>query len=473
MPLTKGFSRKTFEEIKGEIEQSLINSLGAINLLAPSVFGNIVAIFVDREAQLWEQLEAVYNASHPQTPEGYSLDGIVALNGIARGCATFSKAICQLNAVPYTKIPKNSMVKVQNASYLFALDHDATITNEKCQAVLVQIKNNSNPSYELTINGELLSFDKVDNESVEDIAEALSSIVNEANLGINATCDGSEINITAIDFKDEFSCFVSDGIALLECTNNAQMTATEKGAIAAPVNSLNIIHTPISGWIGCNNLSAAKIGNNLESDQDLRARREQSIKLGGSGTLEAIRANLLNLNTVTSVSIAENTTTKINDAGLPPHSFEALITGGDEVDIARIIWQKKPAGIRTHGKLSIVTFDSQNSEQVVKFSRPITSFVFAKITITKTKDFVEAAVTSIKAKLISQINSLGVGSSVILKSLYLAIFCEAGIAGASIELGNSVQEEDVPILSESDIAIKSNEVALTDALKIEIILEDF
>lgn len=334
MALPQGFGYKQFAEIKTEIEKSLVSSLGEINLLAPSIFAAIVAIFAEREANLWEQIGAVYNSSHPQTAEGYSLDGICALSGVMRSNYTFSRAVCQLTALPYTKIPKNSMVAVKNTLSFFALNEDLTVTNEKCHSIKIEVKNNSYSSYQLTINRQVLRFDKTGNETKEDIANSLVSIINQANLDIEAIGRVAEISLTAINFPDIFSCFVPEGIAIVECTNHATVVATEKGAIAAPMGSLSSIHTPISGWIACGNLTAAKIGNNQEPDPDLRARREQSIKLGGSGTLEAIRASLLNLNTVSAVSISENRTNLVNEDGLPPHSFEALITGGEDQDIA-------------------------------------------------------------------------------------------------------------------------------------------
>lgn len=467
-----GIKRKTFEEIKAEIDMSLARSLGSINLAPPSVLGSIVAIFTDREVQIWEQIEALYNSIYPNTAEGYSLDGICALNGVSRSQATYSRATCQLTGVLYTKIPKNSLIKVQNTSNLFALEEDVVITNEKCQSIKLRIKNNNSPSYGLIINGQALKLDKKQNDSTEEIAFGLGQIVKEAKLGLNALCDDDTISIASLNALPEFSCLTTDEIEVVECTNNAHVIATEKGSIAAPIGSLNTIHTPISGWISCDNLAAAKIGNNLESDKALRARREQSIKIGGSGSLEAIRANLLNLSEVTAVSIDENNTST-DKAGLPPHSFEALITGGNDLEIAKTIWQKKPAGIRSYGKCSIITFDSQSREQVVYFSRPVVRFIYAKIVITKTKNFIDAAESSIKANIISQINSLGVGNPVILKSLFVSIFSESGIANASIELGSSLQESNLPTLKEADVSLKNNEVALTDHLKIQIILEDF
>jgi len=473
MNLTNGFAAKQFAEIKKEIEQSLISSLGEINLLAPSVFANIIAVFAEREANLWEQMVAIYNAANPNSAEGYSLDGICALSGVVRSSATYSEAIVQLTALNYTKIPKHSEILVKNSNNLFALTEDITVTNEKCCSIQLKITSGFKAKYELTLNKQVVTHIKGGNESVDSIASALTAKVNAANLPIEADVSGELITLKAKNYFKEFCCFVSDGIAVSEITNNSHVIASKKGSIAAPVHSLTNIHTPISGWIAVTNLSAAKIGNDLESDKVLRARRELSIKLGGSGTLEAIIANLLNLNTVTAVTIFENTTDKTNVNNIAPHSFEALVTGGNELEIAQVIWQKKPAGIRTSGKIAVGVSDSTNKTQIINFSRPEKCFIHAKITITKTKDFIANTELGIKANIIQQINSLGVNQNVILKSLFVSIFSSLGIAGATIELGGTIREGGRVELGEADIKIKESQVAFTDSSKIEIILKEF
>jgi len=474
--LHKGFKTKYFNDIKAEIEQSLIASLGAVNLMSPSVFASIVAIFAEREALIWQQVEAVYNASYPNTAEGYSLDGVCALTGIIRESATYSTALCQLTTINYTKIPKYSELKVENTNNIFVSTEDITINNEKCCAIDLEISNPNKSSYEITLNKQVFIYHKQDDDDASydasDIALGIAYILNDDD-SIIATSNENKIVITAKEDFATFSCFMDEAIKITSCTNYVEFQAKEKGAIAAPIGSLIDIHTPISGWISANNLSAAKIGNNLESDQDLRARRQSSIKLSGSGTLEAIKANLLNLVGVTAISINENNSDKIDKQGLSPHAFEVLITGGDDYNIAKAIWQKKPAGIRTHGKISVAICDSSNKPQIISFSRPTKVFVSAQITITKTPNFNNDCLPEMQNKVIQQINKLGVGSNVILKSLFLSIFSEQGITNAVVKLGGSLRGSSQPELHQQDVEIEASEVALTDSTRIEIITEDF
>lgn len=473
MTLEHGFKRKQFSNIKKEIEQSLVSKLGEINLCPPSIFANIVAIFAEREAGLWEQMEAVYNSAYPSSASGYSLDGICALSGVTRRGYTYSEGICQLTALNYTKIPKNSEISVQNSLNHFALTEDVIVNNENCQSITLEVISAAKEAYEIQIGDQLITYKRKPADTKESIAKELAELISESTNKVTAKEEDSQIITTAKDFLLSFACFVGDGIAIACCSNNASVRATEKGSIAAPIHSLKNIRTPISGWISVDNLSAAKIGNDLESDTDLRLRRELSIKLGGSGSLEAIRANLLNLEGVVSASITENVASEIDDKGMPPHSFEVLVTGGKSIEIAKLIWQKKPAGIRTHGKIGVTIYDSENLPQVINFSRPTIKHIYAQVVITKTPQFNSNAVAEMKRKIVKQINKLGAGENIILKSLFVSVFSEKGIASANILLGSSKSEANQPKLSESDIIIKSSEVALTDISKIDILLEDF
>jgi uncharacterized phage protein gp47/JayE len=471
--MANGFKTKYFNEIKSEIEQSLIASLGAVNLMSPSVFASIVAIFAEREALIWQQVQAVYNSAYPNTAEGYSLDGVCALTGIIRESATYSTALCQLTSINYTRIPQYSELKVKNTNNIFVSTEEVTINNEKCCAINLELSGSNQNSYEITLNQKALKYNKQEDDDVSDIALGIVSILNDHDDSITATAQDGKIIITAKADFSTFSCFMDEYIKITSCTNYVEFQAKEKGAIAAPIGSLIDIHTPISGWIDANNLNAGKIGNNAESDQDLRARRQASIKLSGSGTVEAIKANLLNLVGVTAISINENSSNKIDAHGVLPHAFEALITGGDDFSIAKAIWQKKPAGIKTHGKISVSICDSSNKTQIINFSRPTKVFVYGQITITKTPHFNNDCLPEMQNRLIQQINKLGVGSNVILKALFLSIFSEQGISNAVVKLGGSLRDSAQPELFQRDVEIKDSEVALTDPTRIEIITEEF
>ena len=290
---------------------------------------------------------------------------------------------------------------------------------------------------------------------------------------VTAANDSANIVITTKDVNTNFFCYVTiEDMRILEVTNNVNFIAEEVGAIAVPAYSLTEIKTPVSGFLSITNAQSGIIGNDIENDAHLRARRKSSLSLSGSGTLDAIRAAILNITGVTSASIYENNTDIEAESGLPAHSFKVLVAGGDDQLIANTIWQKKPAGIRSFGNVTIMVKDSNGKEHNISFSRSVKRYVYAKVTITKDNMFIDDSISIIQDNIASHINRLGAGYNVILKSLYCPIFEQNGILAADIVIGSSLDEGQVPTLSNNDIIVEAEEVALTDISKIEVILQE-
>lgn len=473
MPLSKGFEKKNFLAVRSEIEEALTDTLGEVNLVAPSVFANIIAVFAERESQLWDMLEAVYNSAYPDTAEGYSLDAVCVLNGITRLAATYSSAVAQITGVNYTKIGKNTKVAVKGSGKTFLLEKDIILTNDKCYSIKIEIIHANAAEYRLSINGQMLTYTKELEDTKEQIAAGLALLINN-NMGsiVIAANDSTNIVITTKDVNTSFFCYVTiEDMRIVEVTNNAGFIAEEVGTIPVPAYSLTEIKTPVSGFLSVTNAQSGITGSDIEDDAHLRSRRKNSLSLSGSGTLDAIRATILNITGVTSASIYENNTDVEDETGLPPHSFKALVAGGDDQLIANAIWQKKPAGIRSFGNVTVVVKDSNGKEHNISFSRSVKRYVYAKVTITKDSTFIDDSISLIKENIASHINKLGAGNNIILKSLYCPVFEQSGIKAADIVIGSTLNEGQVPTLSNNDVVVESEEVAFSDSGKIEVILQ--
>lgn len=145
----------------------------------------------------------------------------------------------------------------------------------------------------------------------------------------------------------------------LEANYEADIIAENSGPIHAPADSLASIMTPVSGWSRALVLTTYELGRNDESDADLRLRRIRELKASGSSTRDAIYARLENLDGVEALHIKER-----------EHSFEVVILGGKEAEIAETIWNTKPLGVKSAGTSHYTIKDLIDQERVVKFSRP-------------------------------------------------------------------------------------------------------
>lgn len=167
-----------------------------------------------------------------------------------------------------------------------------------------------------------------------------------------------------------------------------QMEAEETGPIAAPAGSLTVIESPVAGWTSTTNAADATLGAARELDAAYRARGESELATAGTAPLDAIRADLLEVDGVVSVSVFQNVTEAIDVNGLPPHSVEAIVYDGtsdgsvvtDEV-IAEALFAAVGGGIATHGTTTVNVTDDTGEVHAVSFSRPTERLVYVSATL--------------------------------------------------------------------------------------------
>jgi uncharacterized phage protein gp47/JayE len=121
------------------------------------------------------------------------------------------------------------------------------------------------------------------------------------------------------------------------------------------------------------------VGTDEETDSELRNRASEAVTGGGDATHDAIVAELTNnVDNVSSVTVYENKTDIDNtgSGGLPPVSFEAVVYGGTDEDVANALFDKKAITARDYGGANgtavsvTVTADSNGQTREITFSRP-------------------------------------------------------------------------------------------------------
>lgn len=177
-------------------------------------------------------------------------------------------------------------------------------------------------------------------------------------------------------------------------------------AVAA-TGTLTVIASPVAGFSGATNAEDATPGRDLESIEELRARREQELALGGSATVDAVRADVLQLDGVIECLVEENTLdTTVGD--LTPHSLRVVVWDGDpgvvaDDDIAQAIHGTAPAGIALIGTLTGTATRSDGSTTTKRFERPTVLDIYVSADIESEsgvsadaiKDAIEAAMPTL------------------------------------------------------------------------------
>lgn len=208
-------------------------------------------------------------------------------------------------------------------------------------------------------------------------------------------------------------------------------TASLIGAQAAPAASLTEIDTPVFGLQTATNALDAVVGRAVETDGQLRARRQQSTAGPSQSVVDSIYAAIGDLSGVTAVRVYENDQPSADPiTGQQANSIYAVVQGGADADIAQVIFLKKPAGIPTVGTVINSVTDSQGLAHAISFSRPVADRIFFTITVSSRPGFPADGAAQIKAAIAAYgTANYTIGQEVIQSDFYGAI---ASIPGKSV-----------------------------------------
>ena len=487
-----GLVIKRLTDIKEEIEASLRSELGAaINLLPTELLGQIVGIVSEREALVWELAEDVNNSTYPETANGISLDNVVSITGIQRLAATKATGRA-LTSNPLTVFGDLGIfvaagaltVSVDgNSEAVFVNSSDFTVeagTDEIQDIDFTDVPDDG--SWSLRFDGEetTLLTDTSTNTDVENALNALSglgavTVTGNFTSGFTvtfATLNGSQpqqliqvaTNILEISSADVDISIVETVEGVLP-NIDVDVEAVNAGDIIAPAGTLTVIENPITGILSVTNAADIDNGKEVETDAELRIRRLQTLATAGAATVDAITARLLEIDEVTAARTFENDSDDVNAFGRPSKSFECVVEGGLEAEIADAIWQVKPAGITTFGDLSEVIQDSQGFDHTINFSRPTPIPIYIDISMATNDDYPVGGDAALKEELVAYAQAeFSIGDTIKTFKLYSPLEDNIGVIDATITIGTAPSP-----VSSANIPIQDDEIGDFDTSRVTIL----
>lgn len=370
-----GFVPKTLQVIKAELEARWRTEFGQNTDVSPeSPDGQIIGIFAEREASLWEQVLAAYQAGNVGSALGVALDEKAALAGIQRRPASSSTVTVTLHGTPSTAVPGGTVVRLADTQARFSLAAG-------------------------TIGG------------------------------------GGTVDVLA--------------------------TAEETGPIQALASSTWEIVNSVTGLTSITNAADAELGADLEKDGPLRqrVRRDQQAI---SPVLNAIRKAVEALTGVQEVEVFENALDFADADDRPPHSFEVIVRGGDDTEIAQTIWGLKADGIQTYGLSSASAADALGQSVSVYFTRPSDVDIYVTAQIVTDSEWPADGSDLVAAAILAYEDKVRTGLDVVAWKIASGVDVD-GIHDLTILLGTSAS----PTLSEP-ISISTREIAALDSSRISV-----
>lgn len=237
---------------------------------------------------------------------------------------------------------------------------------------------------------------------------ALLTITGNAGTELNY-CSARDVNGNLWQLETEIVISESGTI-------NALASCLKPGSIQAAANTINIIATPTSGWTSVNNPSPAIPGSPVEADSELKARRQASVSLPSMAVFEGIAADIKQLHGVSKVMAYENDTGNTVDT-IPPHNIAIVVEGGEEHDIANIIYMRKTPGTGTFGTTSVSVLGDLQIENIIRFSRPSNVALSINVSIKKLPTWADDLTEVIKQNLVEYVQKMNIGEDLYVANL--------------------------------------------------------
>ena len=258
------------------------------------------------------------------------------------------------------------------------------------------------------------------------------------------------------------------------------------GTVAVPIRAIELGNTsnvlagtittivnPLTGVASVTNTLATTGGADIETDEALRARYDESISLGGASTTSAIEAELLQVQNVVDARVIENVTMATVD-DVPAKAFESTVYGGTNADIADAIYRTKAAGIQAFGDIIVPITDDYGQVHNIGFSRVAEITVYVNVVLTTdTELFPVDGMTTIETNIIKYIGGtdadstkyygLGLGDDVVYTKIIGICHSVAGVTDVTVTLST-----DNITFTAANVAIATGEVAVTDYAKVVI-----
>jgi hypothetical protein len=330
-----------------DIRNGIINEIAGYFGISPDALrddsfdGHLIGILADRLSLLWQMALLTYSAFDPDKALDQSLDAVAAITGTVRDGPVASSVVLTLTGTPGTFVDAGSRAKVLDTGSEFQTSIDGTITLVPPWVAstpygLGTRRTNSSRVYQVSIAGT-------------------SSTTGGPTSDANSVSDGT------VTWR-----FLGGGTGAVDVPSSS----VELDKILAISGSIRDISTPVGGWSSVINLLDADPGTAKETNESFRVRRERELSGAGSTPIDSLRGRIGRLVGVSAVQVFQNVGDDPDAFGLPGHSVEVLVQGGDNQEIFDTIGTNIAPGIRSFGTITGSHVDSQGNSYVIQFSRP-------------------------------------------------------------------------------------------------------
>lgn len=446
-----GFSIKRQPEIIQEIvedQRSLIDP--DIDTRDDELLGQLNTIISSAVADQWELAQGVNDNGNVLKAEGKNLDDHGALTATFRQAGSFSTTTSQLFvAEEASTIPAGRYLQNPTTLDKFVIVADIDVSSTACISTDLRVSTVLDlEPYTVSVDGRDYTFTSGNNATALEIINGLKALIDaDSGKTWDSSVDTENEILSVFTLAATISVYTVVNFLVLDVTVLGEVSSEVEGRVISPSNSVTTILSSISGLISTTNPDAYVVGRLRESDEDYRNRILISQQTRGKATVPAIRSAVRNVQGVTTALVIENDTGFTDSEGRPDHSFEVVVQGGSDQDIADAIYDSKPAGIPSFGTTSaIVTIEG--FQNTVYLTRPVAVHLayLVEYTLYEEETFPATGEASMALALVNSTAALGVDKDVIpnrhKSGIYQAV---SGIDDLVIKVQELSNPTDTPV----------------------------
>lgn len=473
----KGFVLKRMDTILEEIHSDLTEGLGIdTRLNGNSLLNTLITTYAGQIADLWETAQDSYYAKFPATATGLNLDNAVQYGGVFRESARRSAYKLHCTGDDGTVVSSGVQVASDTtpAITLYAPEQ-FSISRSRCNSLTIRVAVVEKANYAITLNGKVYTYPNAD-ASTSDITilNGLKELITDDEYAVTVDEESSAMKIADTELSRNNEVILSENLTTKSVTSIATFQTEDYGKIAIPNGLITVMVSNIAGFTAVTNLLNPSYGQQQETDTELRHSYMKKKALRSNMMLDSIVAELLDsVDNVESAVGFENDTDTTDSRGLPPHSIEVIVDGGDAEEIAKVILLKKAAGIQTYGSISIDVPGMYGDTIPVRFNRPEYLYTWLKIMLhgdqgIRPSNFEALTVNSV----VEYVEGLASGDDLLIQLLLDGIYdTVSGITYVSIAVaysGDSTYTPTADDYKERNIITTTRQKILLSEKRIEV-----
>lgn len=450
-----------------------------VDLSPTGPWGQIAAILAKMETDIDDQQEEIYISRDPDNATGVSQDKLSAETGTFRKEATKTVVEDVLLLGDEGTVLTAGQAEVTQApefeppvDLTFVLNETITISKSFARRVVFFLDDPVlDLVYSVTINSIIYSHTALVSDDKADVIAALKVLIEAGTEDVVASNDGND---QLVLFGDDLDFTIDNSITLTmeELWSAGDFDASVVGSNDVPVGSLTEIVTPVTGWIEVTNPSSGITGEERETDAQLIIRRKNEL-VKGKSTDSAIQNAVNQVDNVTAAAVVSNRTAGVVD-GIPAKSFETIVTGGIDNDIAQAIFDNMPSGILPFGTETGIATDENGATFIIGFSRTTTTFIHVRYTRTQHPEetYPSNGNAIVKQNLLDwAAENIAQGVDVVRQRLETPFFEVPGSSAVVTEFAETAAPEDTPsFTTDALISVPARDIAQFAEDRIFIVL---